>query len=207
MKKTNRGLDLLVPKHKWVSEKEIQGNDEMVLKHPVIEQAFNKILETHRPKHKIALVSLCTATRPYSKSRKWKEFKKLYGEYADLIICSNGGIIPIEFENCYPYLTYDAHGQKKYDVMYCQIVYKRLIRFFNKHQYDRIVFNFRPKLRNRAAALKFKETYSGNSEILILPTQRAYKQAQMRGFPRGKIFPDLDDVVLRELTEAIKKGF
>lgn len=205
MKKVNAGSDLLIPKKRWVPEKEIQGTDEMVLLHPIMEEAYQNIVKLHRPKHKTALVSLCTSTRPYSKSRKWKEFARLFGEHADLIICSNGGIIPIEFESCYPYLTYDAHGQAQYDRLYVRVVYRRLMEFFSAHHYDRIIFNFRPGLRNRAAALKFKETYTGNAEVLILPTQAGYKAAQAGGFPSGKMFPDLDKIVLGELSQAIYK--
>ena len=205
MKKVNAGTDLLIPRKKWVPEKEIQGTDEMVLLHPMMEEAFQNILKLHRPKHKVALVSLCTSSRPYSTSRKWKEFQRRFGDHADMIICSNGGIIPIEFENCYPYLTYDAHGQKKYDRLYCQVVYRRLMEFFSIHQYERIVFNFRPGLRNRASALKFKQTYGGKAEIFILPSQSAYREAQLRGFPSGKMYPDLDDIVLAELAQAINK--
>ena len=205
MKKVNAGRDLLIPKSKWVPEKEIQGNDEMVLLHPMMEEAYKQILRMHKPKHKTALVSLCTSSRPYSTSRKWKTFKKLFGDDADLIICSNGGIIPIEFEDCYPYLTYDAHGQKQYDKLYCQVVYRRLMAFFALHHYERIVFNFRPGLRNRASALKFKQTYTGKSEIFILPTQEGYRAAQRGGFPKGKMYPDLDDHVLKELAKAIQK--
>ena len=203
MKKVNDGSDLLIPRRKWVPEKEIQGTDEMVLLHPIMEEAYQNILKLHKPKHKVALVSLCTSTRPYSKSRKWKEFARLFGSDADLIICSNGGIIPIEFEGCYPYLTYDAHGQKKYDRLYCQVVYRRLMEFFNLHHYERIIFNFRPGLRNRASALKFKQTYDGDAEVFILPTQAGYKAAQLSGFPKGKMFPDLDDKVIAELAQAV----
>lgn len=206
MKKVNAGSDLLIAKNKWVPEKEIQGTDEMVLMHPMMEEAFQNIVKLHRPKHKVALVSLCTSTRPYSKSRKWKEFARLFGADADLIICSNGGIIPIEFENCYPYLTYDAHGQKKYDQLYCRVVYRRLMEFFGAHRYERIVFNFRPGLRNRASALKFKQMYDGKTEVFILPTQGGYKAAQRRGFPSGKMYPDLDKVVIDELSQAIYKN-
>lgn len=205
MDKVNKGRDLLIPRNQWVAECEIQGNDEMVLLHPMMEKAFQNIIKLHKPKHKTALVSLCTSTRPYSKSRKWKEFGRLFGDNADLIICSNGGIIPIEFEDCYPYLTYDAHGQKKYDRLYCKVVYRRLMEFFAVHKYERIVFNFRPGLRNRAAALKFQQDYTGGAEIFILPSQLAYRDAQRRKFPKSKMFPDLDDAVLAELDKAINK--
>ena len=94
--KVNKGSTLLIPKKEWVPEKEIQGNDEMVLTHPVMKKAFNKILQLHEMKHNIAFVSLCTSTRPYSKSLKWKNFKERYGDYADMII---SGIVELISHN------------------------------------------------------------------------------------------------------------
>lgn len=203
--KKNAGLETLIPKSQWVKECEIQGVETKTLRHPIVEQAFRRILELYEPKHSIALVSLCTSSRPYSTSRKWKTFKKLWGDKVDLIICSNGGVIPIEFESCYPYLTYDAHGESKYDKEYIDVCYRRLCLFFGKFKYKRIIFNFRPTLRNRRAAEAFKK--KSTSECFILPSLKVYGKAKAAGFPCGKMFPDLDDGVLKEMSEAINKPF
>jgi hypothetical protein len=204
--KINSGSDLLIPRNQWVPESEIQGRENKVLHHPMVEQAFRRIIDLHKPKHKVCLVSLCTSTRPYSKSRKWSVFKQHFGDKADLIICSNGGIIPIEFEECYPYMTYDAHGMSEFDNLYIRITYERLMKFFSVHHYDRIIFNFRPNLRNRKSALMFKKMYRGNSEILILPTQLAYDEARKRKFaPYGGRYPDLSYIVLDQLKRAIER--
>ena len=203
MKKVNCGNDYLIPKNEWISEKEIQGNDVLVLKSPLMEKAYQKILKDFKPKHDIALISLCTATRPYHKSRKWKEFIKRYSDKADLIICSNGGIIPIEYDECYPYMTYDAHGQKQYDKIYIAIVYKRLMEFLTIHKYKKVVFNFRPGLRNRISARQVVKDFKGDTEFKILPTVLTYQDARKRGFPSGSMFPDLDIKVLEELDKEI----
>lgn len=205
MKKENIGEERLIPRERWVTQEELQKTEEMVLRHPIMEEAFQRVLELHKPKHKTALVSLCTSTRPYHKSRKWKEFAKQFGDDVDLIINSSGGVIPMEFDGCYPYLTYDVHRQKEVDNLYCQVAYRRLMTFFSVHKYDRIIFNFRPGLRNRACALKFKQTYTGGAEVFILPTQAGYKAAQRGGFPKGKMYPDIDDIVLNEIAEAVHK--
>lgn len=65
--KISQGEETLIPKSEWVDKKEIQGTDAMVLQHPMMNRAFEKILDLHKPKHDIALVSLCTSTRPYSR--------------------------------------------------------------------------------------------------------------------------------------------
>lgn len=204
--KVNQGSEYLLPKEQWTAAENIQGDEIKTLQSPVIEAAFQRILQLHTPKHRIAFVSLCTATRPYSKSRKWKKFIELFGDSADMIICSNGGIIPIEFESCYPYMTYDAHGEGKWDKQYINTCYRRLIAFFEKFHYDKIIFNFRPNMRNRIAALAFKRDYKGSSEIVILPTPEAYKAAQRDGFkPAGMRFPDLSYPVINELRKEIEK--
>lgn len=201
----NKGEETLIPKERWVDPKEIQGAEIKTLRHPIIEEAFQKILEMYIPKHDIALVSLCTTSRPYSTSRKWKRFKKMWEDEVDFIICSNGGIIPLEFENCYPYLTYDAHGEKENDREYVEQCYRRLRIFFKKFEYKRIIFNFRPNLRNRIAAENFKKR--SNTECLILPTTNTYAKARSEGFSDGTMYPDLDRNVVEEIDKAIKKPF
>lgn len=205
-KKVNCGSEFLLPKSQWTAAENIQGDEIKTLQSPVIEAAFQRILQEHKPKHKICLVSLCTSTRPYSKSRKWKKFIELFSDRADMIICSNGGIIPIEFESCYPYMTYDAHGEGKWDKQYINTCYRRLNEFFGKFHYEKIVFNFRPNMRNRLAALAFQRDYKGSSEIVIVPTAAAYREAQRDGFkPAGMRYPDLSYSVLDEIRKEIEK--
>lgn len=201
--KTNAGSDYLIPRDEWVEAEDIQGDEMKVMKSPVIRKAFEKICNEYRPKHKTCIVSLCTTSRPYSKSQKWKVFEKEFGEAADLIVCSNGGIIPQKYWNCYPYLTYDAHAQSKYNKYYINYCYRNMLEFFEKHHYDRIILNFRPNMRNRIAALAFQRDFKGSSEVVIVPTVKAYRKAQKSGFPRGKMFPDLDPNVLAEIKEAV----
>lgn len=203
--KVNAGSERLIPRAEWVDAETIQGDEMKVMKSPVIKKAFQKICAEYHPKHKVCVVSLCTTSRPYSKSRKWKTFIKEFGENADLIVCSNGGIIPRDYWDCYPYLTYDAHAQSKYDKYYVMYCYKNMLEFFGKHHYDKIILNFRPNMRNRIAALAFQRDFKGDAEVVILPTVRAYKRAQAGGFPQGKMYPDLDPNVMAELKRAVFK--
>ena len=84
--------------------------DENVLKSPLFVEAFESVCELYRPKHNIAVFSLCTQTKPFSNSMKWRGIIKIFGSWADLIICSSAGIIPLEFEKCYPFSDYDSHS-------------------------------------------------------------------------------------------------
>lgn len=84
--------------------------EENVLKSPVFNEAFESVCKLYQPKHEIAIFSLCTQTKPFSSSMKWRGIIKIFGSWTDLIICSSAGIIPLEFENCYPFNTYDSHS-------------------------------------------------------------------------------------------------
>lgn len=109
------------------------------------DESLDKILENFKPRHKIALVSLCTSTRPYSKSVKWSTFIERYNNLADMIIWSSGGIIPIEYECCYPYLNYDDVSPYPPHLVerYIQVGIIRLEKFFTKFKYDKVIFAFK----------------------------------------------------------------
>ncbi len=200
----NRGSDQLVPIHMWVPDSEIQGTEKKILLHPIMEIARKEVLKQFKPTKDIALVSLCTKTRPYRDSRKWKKFIKEFAQDCDLIVMSNSGVNPIVFDGCYPYMTYSAHGNKEHDKIYNRIGYYRLIDFFTTFAYKRIIFNFRPTLRDRDMANVFKKHFT-KSEIFILPTLGVYEQIKRDGFPSGKMFPDLDERVINQILEHINK--
>lgn len=203
--KINCGSDFLIPKSEWVSPDELSG-EEAVLTHPIIHKAFNRILEDFTPQHDVAFLSLCTTTRPYNKSAKWKIFMSEFSNSCDLIVCSNGGVIPQKYWECYPFMTYDApHLNEDWTPMYIDFQHQKLTEFFSKFtSYKKLIFNFRPHLRNRIAVERFlQEPISSNFEIHIVPSETVYERAKARGFNHGKVTPDLDDYVLTELRESI----
>src|SRR5690606_29500638 len=131
---------------------EIQGRDPDVLNSPTMERAFRRVLELHEVRSPIAYCSLCTKTRPYSTGRKWKLLKQRFGSFVDLIVTSNGGVIPLPFEREYPYLNYDAHGEAQFDAIYIEKLGARMEEFFKRHRYRFIMFNYRHNLRNARIA-------------------------------------------------------
>ena len=135
--KENCGNEKLLKKEEWVSPSEIQGDDETtILQHPILEKCFQKINEEFIPKHNMAFVSMCTLTRPYSKSRKFKEFfKRGYNLNADVIVGSSEGIVPEEYWESYPYMTYNTHERGKKNLVYINTLYKRFMDFFEKHHH------------------------------------------------------------------------
>ena len=163
-------------------------------------------MDNFEQKHDVAFFSLCTFTRPYSKSVKWKKFKELYSDKADLIISSSGGIIPLEYENQYPFLTYDTTRLAKYNKLYIQKNYPKMKIFLNKFKYDYIIFNFRPTLRDVYLGRLIKKESENPDNIYIVPSKKVYKLAKKNGFkPSGGYNPDLSYEVLNEINEAFEE--
>jgi len=172
-------------------------------------KAQERILEKFKPKNKIAFVSLCTSTRPYSKSRKWKQFKNSF-KNVDFIISSNGGVIPIEYEDAYPYMTYDAHGQKQYDELYIIYTSRNLIRFFTLKKYNYVMFNFRPTLRNHKAgklAGKYLKNKKHIKNYYICPDLNIYEMARKDGFSKLglSMYPDIHPIILNDMKDKIER--
>jgi hypothetical protein len=205
-----QGGEYLLSKDKWGELESIQGCDPDVLYSPVMIKAFNGIVSSHTMGRKIALFGLCTATRPYSMSRKWKQYITDFEEYADLIICSNGGIIPIEFESQYPYLNYDAHGQSKYDKIYIEKGIERLKLFLQTHNYEYCLFNFRHNMRNYkiVETVGFWAKQKGYiRDYRIMPTKQQYEQSRKEGFvEKGfKMYPELWPTMYNPVLEQLQE--
>jgi hypothetical protein len=206
-KGVRQGGTLLVPRKSWCPLSEIQGHDPDVLLSPTIEAAYREVLARHRPRHPIALVSLCTSTRPYSMSRKWGEFIRRFGGMADLIVHSNGGVIPIEFEDQFPYLNYDAHGEREYDRLYVKIGIERLSRFFLTHRYRFVLFNFRPTQRNVKIALDIGPRLHEVGALerwALVPDAGLWDRVRAGGLSmKYKLYPDLLPEILSALHDQL----
>lgn len=207
-KHQRQGTDDLIPRTDWCDLAEIQGRDPDVLRSPTIGRAFERVVETWRPRHPIALVSLCTATRPYTASLKWSAFAAAFHDQADLIVCSNGGIIPLPMERCFPFLNYDAHGEAQFDDEYVRVVGQRLGVFLRQHRYRRVIFNFRHNMRNHRIAVDLGPalvTEGATEAFAILPTREQYEQAQRERFHLSgfKMFPELYPVMFDPLRALV----
>lgn len=206
-----QGGELLLRRSEWAPLSAIQGDDLTMFSSPTIARAFDRVLSTWRPTSPIALTSLCTATRPYTASRKWWAYKALFGADIDLIVCSNGGIVPLEFEAQYPFLNYDAKGQSQFDKQYIRVVGDRLDTFFRTHRYRHVVFAFLPGMRNRVIAERIAPDLVKDGAIesySILPTEAARQQARDEGAymaPGFRMYPDLWPCVIEELAAHVRQ--
>lgn len=205
------GGDLIIAKQWWPETCEgIHGDDKLILEHPMMEYAFQQVLKLHKPKHKTVLFSLCTATRPYSLSRKWKKYVELFDGKCDMVVCSNGGLIPLEFENQFPYLNYDAKGASKFNAIYIKKLEERLDLFLRTHSYENVVFNFRHNLRNVVAAntVAPKAQHEGViRQYAIIPSKETYMQGHAEGFIEAgfKMYPELWPTMLDPLIAKVQE--
>lgn len=116
-----------------------------VLNDPIFDEAFEAICEKYKPGHDYAIFSLCTKKRPYSASMKWKGIIKIFHSFCDLIVCSNAGVIPLEFENYYPFYSYDSDGTAEELSEYSKELFRtRITKFLQIFHWKRIAFLLNP---------------------------------------------------------------
>ena len=197
--KINEGSDFLIPKSEWVKEDEIQGNESKLFGHPVIDKAFERILDDWRPQHRVCLLSSCTTTRPYDKSVKWKKYIEAFEDKADLIVVSNAGIIPQKYWSCYPYMTYDSHGTTRTRAQALNILLDRMNRFFYKNDYEKVVVVAKHLSAVRMVALKC------DRDIELVPTMCERElDSENRFAPYGNHFPELAEHCFAHTRRAIE---
>jgi len=204
-----QGSTHLIPKKQWVKNEDITG-DLNVIMAPVMHRAFDAIMADYEPASTTALVSLCTSTRPYSSGRKWKKYQDLFHLAADMIVLSNGGIIPLEYEECYPYLDYDGPRERVNDHLVEHIGRSRMIKFFTKFSYDNILFNFPPTHKRHLLYIPdVAQTLLDAKRIksaVILPGQDHYAAAQADGtlYKGFKMYPTLHPYMLLPVAQQLK---
>ena len=193
----------LINKNEVVPKSELSG-EEKVLNSPIIEKAFQRILEDFVPKHDKVIFSLCTINRPYLKSVKWDMYNKIFGNDCDLIVCSNGGIIPMQYMCCYPFLTYNApHQGTKHDELYMEVMERRLKLFLEKNSkyYNKMCFTFIPDTRN------YKSIQRMNiSNSKLIPDKETYENALKNdifiGFNKSR-YPLCNYTILNQMMDYL----
>jgi len=206
------GDEKLLPRSEWIPYEEM-NSDWRILKHSMFENVFTNMVERHRKHKDVVFLSLCSKSRPYSKSLKWKRFTELFGERVELTAVSNGGIFPREFWNSYPCLSYDGYGfDPKATHLYQRLMRDRLTRFLESHRYKFILGNFRPRLRNAPVAKEvlYDLKLSGVvKDYAIIPDENLYRRVQSDGFGKpngvGNRFPDLHLYVLNAIENKLRE--
>lgn len=181
---------------------ELEGEDK-VLNSQAVDDAFERILADFKPKHNKVIFSLCSSSRPYITSLKWKSFHEHFGDVADLVICSNGGIIPIEYMCCFPFMEYDAHrANAGTDQLYKDKMKERLTRFLDKFgkDYEVIIYSFLPSSRN-AEAIREMNGAGG----VLLPTHEVYRDIIDNGCPgvNSRRYPQCAKQAIDEMAKHL----
>lgn len=212
MKKSNEAYgdtgELLISREEWVPPSELDG-EENVLTSPHMKTAFEKIMDMHVKTSDICFLSLCTATRPYSKSFKYKTFIEAFGNKADIVINSNGGVIPLPFESEYPFMTYNAKRKnKQFDEVYYLTLCERLWAFLTKFEYSYVVANFNPDQRNYrygTDVLNYALAQQAIKGFRFAPSAalRKHYKTLDKTFHQ-KLNPDTHPVILEDIIHAIE---
>jgi hypothetical protein len=205
-----KGDEQLFYKAEWISSDKMD-NETKCLSLPLLHEAFKRVVETHKPNQPTAFLSLCTATRPYYHSQKWKKFKESFGNKVDMIVVSNGGMVPEPFWESWPYLNYEA-GPHDQDDLYKEVMYNRMITFFKNKSYKNVIANFNPKQRNYEPAKESLTELKNEGYIedfVIIPEQELYNEAKDDGFhgspnSAGDMFPDLHKFILDGLIQQVE---
>ena len=152
-------------------------------------------------------------TRPYHEGPKWKRFVSNFNGKVDMIVSSNGGIIPQEFWYSWPYMNYESgepHGKKETE-LYNKVGYEWLLKFFKKHSYKYVICNMNPNHRiydRFPEAFQLLKDNGYIEDYTMIPSMELYKKVKEDGFSgvngMGEMYPDLHKFVLDAMHEQIE---
>jgi hypothetical protein len=212
-----RGNELLFKRGEWIPYN-LMDMEIKVLDLPVLHEGFKRVIKRHTSTQPTAFVSLCTATRPYYLSKKWKTFKEEFGHKVDMITISNAGFFPEPFWEAWPALNYGPIKGPPYpvdeidDEKYHRIMLDRMIRFFKNNEYKYVIVNFHPKQRSYKLGVESMSTLKNEGIIedySIIPTIELYEKAKEDGFhgspnSAGDMFPDLHKFILNVIIQQVE---
>lgn len=196
-----------IPKFPEKLKEKIVGANEYNLTHPYYEVFQDYLCRYYKkPKEKKFVLFLpCSAKKPYSLSNTHKKiyeilnkFKK-FREITHEVVISNPGVIPIEFENFYPFNSYDWNEKEENEIIkkrYIEVTKERIKRYLKSQNYERI-FCF----------LKYTETYKAlklaceelNLKFVNFLKIETYEKIKNIGNPI------ISQEALHDLEEGIKK--
>ncbi len=137
----------IIKRENW-DIKQLIGTIEKQLYHPHYYFIRNYFLKNFKPKSKIAVLFLCSATKPYSQNKQFKWFIDRYKNKVDFYFISNPGIIPLEYDNYYPFRWYfwpENQETKEIKEKYIEITKERIENWFKIfNQYENIISLIKP---------------------------------------------------------------
>ena len=202
------GDEKLLLRSEWIEFSEINTQFK-ILKHQMFDKCFDKIVENHEVKNNVAFLSLCTKSRPFNLSRKWKTFIQSFGKDVDYIVYSSAGIIPQAFWASYPFLNYSGTLNTLAKDLSQRRMEERLNYFFENFQYEYVIFNIGPKKRNYPIAKRvLSELKERNliKDFVVIPDMKLYNKVRNDGFSGcGHRYPDIHRFNISEMENMLRQ--
>lgn len=138
----------IIKRENW-NFKELQGATEKQLYNNDFDIIRNYLIQNFKPNSKVAILSLCSFKKPYSQQKVIKYYVNLTKQKGfDYFVLSNPGIIPIDYDNYYPFRYYnwnEAEETEEIKIKYEQFLQNRIEEWFNKFkEYTDIISIVRP---------------------------------------------------------------
>lgn len=138
----------IIPRDQW-DLLGLKGATDKQLLHPhyvIMRDYF--LSGNYQPKHDTAVLMLCANKKPYRGNFLINRFYNLSKDTADFYILSNPGVIPIEYDNHYPFRWYEWNELEEtpeIKQLYTEELQKRIETWFNHFNgYKRVVSVIRP---------------------------------------------------------------
>jgi len=147
--------------------------------HPHVILTQKEWIKRHKPKSNIALITNCSARKPYSTSKNisylYNFLGRNYCNKVDRMVISSIGITPIKFEKYYPsaHYAYDGNPDAENLKKYIEIVTERVYNFLKIHHYDYIIGVFKVGGRGKIC-LKNAVECLPNIRLFESPSQFVY---------------------------------
>ena len=138
----------IIPRKDWDLQG-MKGATSLQLLHPHFSIMKQYFFENFQPSSTTAVVMLCANKKPYSYNATIKQYYNLSKSHnADFFILSNPGVIPIAYDNYYPFRWYEWNEYEEtpeIKELYYNTTKERIEEWFNKFsQYKKIISVIRP---------------------------------------------------------------
>ncbi|MFH1721735.1 MAG: DUF5591 domain-containing protein [Candidatus Altiarchaeota archaeon] len=186
---------------------DLKGVGEQYLTHPHFEVWQDYLQRWYQPlkEKKILLFLPCSYTKPYSNSKTHQNIIKIISEAGirrviHEVMLSNAGVIPREFENHYPFESYDWDERLEMEEIkkrYVEVTSQRIKGYLKAHtgQYKKLVCFLKPD-SDSYKALEDAALELGISVHNLL-TSKTYSKLQ------GTKSPLQDDLSLNDLKKGL----
>ena len=138
----------IIPRNSW-DLNGLKGATSKQLLHPHFDEMKQHFFQHYKPSSTTAVLMLCANKKPYSSNSTIKQFYKLSMQKgADFFIVSNPGIIPIQYDNHYPFRWYEWNEYEEtpeVKQLYYTIIKNRIEEWFAFFStYNKIISVIRP---------------------------------------------------------------